>query len=80
MCLGHPHDVDVCPSPFHACKGALNTICSEKKSTSRVEVFCPLTVSVTRVLFGPHWDTLLVDVSPPDNLSTSPVQIVTIGT
>ena len=33
--------------------------------------------------FGPpmlDWDTLLVDMSPPANLSTSPVQIVTIGT
>ena len=37
----------------------------------------------SRCFFGPpvlDWDTLLVDMSPPVNLSTSPVQIVTIGT
>ena len=49
--------------------------------TSKFAVYL-LQVS-SRWFFGPpmlNWDTLLVGVSPPVNLSTSPVQIVTIGT
>jgi hypothetical protein len=39
MYLGYPHGINVYPSPFHAHEGTLNTICSEKKSKPRVEVY-----------------------------------------
>ena len=49
--LGYPHGINVYPSPFHAHEGTLNTICSEKKSKSRVEVYYPLAASIEQVFF-----------------------------
>ena len=51
MYLGYPHGINVYPSPFHAHEGTLNTICSEKKSTPRVEVYYPLATGIEQVFF-----------------------------
>jgi hypothetical protein len=37
--------------PFHQCKVTLNTICSEMKSTSRIEVCCLLATVVEQLFF-----------------------------
>ena len=49
----------------------------------RVEVCCPLAAGVEQLVFWTPNTGLryfVVDVSPPVNLSASPVQILTIGT
>ena len=55
MYLGYPHGINVHTSPFHAHEGTLNTICSEKKSTPRVEVYYPLAAGFrTGVFLNPQ--------------------------
>ena len=49
--LGYPHGINVYPSPFHQCKVTLNTICSEMKSTPRVELFYPLAAGIEQMFF-----------------------------
>ena len=50
MCLGYLHGVNLYTGPFYQCKVTLNTICSEMKSTPRVEVCCLLATGIGQEL------------------------------
>ena len=51
MCLGYLHGINLYIGPVYQCEVTLNTICSEMKSTPRVQLCCLLAAYIEHVIF-----------------------------